>query len=130
PIVGRAVHRAVLAHRGHDHPVYQEEVAEPERREERRRWRADGYGYAALLAGPRGEPAVHVADELGIADLQVVVRDPQAPREQVEGELDRHEIHVALGALEPLETDLRGALQALDHRSPLRLVRRQRGGDV
>ena len=56
--------------------------------------------------------------------------DPQAPGEQVEGELDRREIHVALGVFEPLQAHLRRALQALDRWAPLGLVRIERGGHV
>src|SRR2546422_9109646 len=99
--------RAVLAHRGHDHAVHEQEVPQTERREQRWRRRVAGHVQAALLGRPGGEPAIHPLDELRIADLQVVVGDPQAPGQQVEGELDWHEIHVALGVLEPLEADLR-----------------------
>src|SRR5213593_107866 len=34
PIVGRAVHGAVLAHRGHDHAVHEQHVPQPKRREQ------------------------------------------------------------------------------------------------
>src|SRR3989454_12116028 len=63
-------------------------------------------------------------------ELQVVVSDPKASGQQVEGELNGREVHIALGVLEPLQTDLRGALQALHRGAPLRLVRCERGGDV
>src|SRR2546425_7533855 len=41
------------------------------------------------------------------------MRDPEAPGQQVKRELDRLEVHVALGVLEPLQADLRRPLQAL-----------------
>src|SRR5438445_8465316 len=44
-------------------------------------------------------------DEAGITELQVVVGDPKASGQQVEGELNGREVHIALGVLEPLQTD-------------------------
>ena len=76
----------------------------------------------------RGDPFVHARDKLRIAHPQVLVRDAQPPRQQRERELERLERHVALGVLEPLEGRLRGALQALDRRSP-RAPRRRASAD-
>src|SRR5438445_12818774 len=67
-------------------------------------------------------------DEAGITELQVVVSDPKASGQQVEGELNGREVHIALGVLDPLQTDLRGALRALHRGAPLGLVRCERGG--
>ena len=50
------------------------------------------------------------------------MRDAQAARQQRERELERLEVHVAFGVLEPLQAGLRGALQALDRRATLALV--------
>ena len=75
-----------------------------------------------------GEPAIHGGDERGIARLEILVAQPQAARQQAEGELGRLEPAViALGLLEPLEAGLRRALQRLHLRPPLGLVRGQRG---
>src|SRR2546427_4958895 len=105
PISRRAILRAVLAHRGYDHPVHQQEVSQPERREQGRWGRVARHVHAALLDRPCGEPAVHALDELRIAQLQVVVGDSQAAGEQVEGELQRLEGQIALGVLEPLRSE-------------------------
>src|SRR2546425_7221441 len=47
----------------------------------------------------------HALHELRIAQLQVVVRDPEAAGEQVEGELRWLEVHIPLGVLEPLRSE-------------------------
>ena len=86
--------------------------------------------YAGLVLGLRGVPRVDALHELRIADLQVVVRDPQTAREEIERELRRLEAHVPLGVLEPLQAHLCRALQALDCRPPLGLVLGERGAHV
>ncbi len=66
------------------------QLAQPERREHRRRNARGRTGerHAALLGGLLGEPPVHRRDEPGIADLEVLVGDAQAARQQAERELD------------------------------------------
>jgi hypothetical protein len=56
--------------------------------------------------------------------------DSQTSRQKIERELQRLEIHVALGVLEPLQADLCCTLQALHCRSPLGFVRGERRRDV
>ena len=131
PVVRRAVIGRVLAHRRDDDPVGQDELAQPERYEHGRRHRLGGNGHLALVGGLRREPAVHRLDELGVADLEVVVRDAQAAGEQAEGELERLEPSVvALGLLEPLEAHLGRPLDRLHLGPPLLLVGVERAGDV
>ena len=57
------------------------------------------------------------------------MRDAEAAGEQVEGELERLGVVVALHRFEPLEARLGGALEALHLRPPAGLVRRERGGN-
>ena len=117
----------VLAHRRDHRPVLEHQLPQPERSEERRRGAGSSETVTRRL--PRRlarEPAVHPRHEFRVADLEVVVGDAQRAGEQVEGELDRRQVHVALGVLEPLEAHLRGALQALHRRDAAR-PRRRRG---
>src|ERR1022692_1575807 len=57
-----------------------------------------------------GEPAVHVGDELGVAQPQVVVGDPAAAGHDVERELVRVLVRALPDVLEPLQAGLRGPL--------------------
>src|SRR3954464_5788654 len=77
-------------------------------------------------AGFPGEPAVHPRDELRVAQLQVVVGDPPAAGDDVEGELLGGLPDVLADVLEPLEAGLPRARGGEPHRPSLRLVRRQR----
>src|SRR3989454_427995 len=131
PVAGGPVLGRVLAHRRDDDAVGEHEVAQPERREHRRRGRLGGDAEAALVSRLGREPAVHRLHELGVADPEVLVGDAQAAREQAEGELDRFQpAVVALGLLEPLEAHLGRPLRALHQRPPLVLVGRQGAGDL
>src|SRR5215471_4494667 len=66
--------------------------------------------HARLLRRAPREPAIHLRHEPGVAEPQVLVRDAEAAGEERERELDRVQIHVALGVFEPLEARLRRAL--------------------
>ena len=91
PVVRRAVLGRVLAHRRDDDPVRQHEVAQPERREHRRRGGPARRGTPLCRAASLGEPAVDRRDEAGVAHLEVLVGDAEAPREEAERELERLE---------------------------------------
>ena len=85
---------------------------------------------AALSGRTLREPPIHGRDEAGVAHLEVLVRDAEAPREEAHRELDRLEALVPLRRLEPFEAHLGGALEALDLRPPLCLVGREGRRDV
>src|SRR5690606_19876429 len=117
-VAGEAVHGGVHVH-GRDHdPVVQLHGAQPEGVEHGRprggAGRLPGGGPGRLPRPVRrdlsGEPLVHARDELGVAQAQVVVGDPAAAGEQVEGELDRCGVDVAGDVLEPLQAGPCGAL--------------------
>ena len=122
-VVRKAVDRGVHAHRRDDDAVRDDELAESERREHRggARLRAGG----ALLV-----PGANVLGEGRVAELQVVERDPLAPREEAERELRRIELAVALHVLEPHEAVLRRLLRALDDRPACLLVGLERLRDA
>ena len=130
PIVDRAVLGRVLAHGGDDDAVLQHELAQAEGREHG--WgRIRRHVDAGLVGRLGGEPAVDLADEGGIAQLEVLVTDAQRAREQAEGELDRLEPRViALAFLEPALAHECRALQRLDLGPVPRLVVGECGGDV
>ena len=125
PVVRQPVVRPVLAHRGHHDPVGQHQLAEPVGREQRRRAGIERHGAPALPAGLLGEPAVHLRHQGRIAKPQVLVGDAEASGEQVEGELERLGVVVALRRFEPLEARLGGALEALHLGPPAGLVARR-----
>ena len=72
---------------------------------------ARGARDAALLGGAAGEPVVDGGHQRRVAQRQVLVGDAQAAGQQAEGELQRLEVAVALGLLEPLEAGLGRALE-------------------
>ena len=127
PVVGMPVVRPVLAHRGHHDPVGQHQLAEPVGREQRRRAGIERHGAPALRAGLLGEPAVHLRHQGRVAEPQVLVGDAEASGEQVEGELERLGVVVALRRFEPLEAGLGRALEALHLGTPAGLVAGERG---
>ena len=116
PVVG-----PVLAHRGHHDPVGQHQIPQPVGREQRRRAadRAAPGARSALPACSANQRST-CATQRRVAKPQVLVGDAEAAGEQVEGELERLGVVVALGGLEPLEAGLRGPLQALHLRTPRR----------
>ena len=130
PIVGRPVLRRVLTHRRNDHPIGQYQLAQPERREQRWRRRVAGDGATALSSRLLSEPAIDPGHEGGIAGLEVVVTDPETPRQQVESKLRGFEVHVSLGVLEPFQADLGGALKAFNLRTASGLVGSQCRRDI
>ena len=137
PVVRRPVLRRVLAHGRDDDPVPQLEFPEPERGEEGGRSRAGRDAPGGRSSGPRRrirrgplrEPAVDERGEVGVAQREVGVGDPEAARDEVEGELHGFRLQETLRALEPFETRLGRPLHALDLGPAGRLVGRQRGSD-
>src|SRR5436190_1165021 len=59
------------------------------------------------------EPAVHRVAKAGVAELQVVVGDPAATGEELEGELHRFEAEVAFDGLEVGLAFAGGSLEGL-----------------
>jgi hypothetical protein len=116
-VARRAVHRAVHVHRRDDDAVVQLQLAQAQRHEHRRPRRA------AVLPGEGG---VDVGNEARIAQLQLAVGDAPAAGQQIEREDPRRLADVARDALEPFAAAVRRALGALDDRSPLALVGRER----
>ncbi len=129
PIIGKPVIRPVLAHRGDYDPVRQHQLAEPIGREQWRRGGIDRHGAPALPAGLLGEPAVHLPHQSRIAKPQVFMGDAETSGEQVEGELERLGVMVALRRFEPLEARLSRPLEALHLWPPAGLVAGERIGN-
>ena len=100
-------------------PILEPRAAQFERRERRRR-----------RDGPPAEPRVKSSRELWIPDTQRRVRDPAAPRQQVERELDRLEVRVARDATEVRGALARRLLRTLDERHALQLVVDERRGEI
>ena len=72
-----------------------------------------------MAAGLPGEPAIDRVTEMGIAQPEIIVGDPAAAREQLEGELHRFKVEVTLDRLEVGLTLLGGTLKYLDDRFAL-----------
>src|SRR2546422_2657362 len=121
PVIGHPVLRDVLAHRRDNDATGQPEIAEPKWREHRGR-RGTGDWGMALPSRLFSVPLIDRLDKLRVAHLQIVVRNAQTARQQIEGKLERLEVHVPLGILEPLETHLCRALEALDSGSTLGFI--------
>ncbi len=115
PALGGHGHRAL----GQPEPIVEADAAQLERRERGRRRDC-----------PAAEPRVERARELRVADAERRVRDPAAPRQQVERKLDRLEMRVARDATEVRGALARRLLCPLDERPALELVVDERGGDV
>ena len=126
-VTGQAILGHVHVHRGHDHPVDQLQVPQPERLEHRRAHLAGTHPARGLVPG---EPAVHRRDELRVADPQVVVGDPAAPGDDVERELDRVLPGVLAQVLEPLQAGLRRPLSGQHHGPAFFFIGLQRGADL
>ena len=79
-----------------------------------------------MLSGPARhrprEPCIDLGDELRIPQAQVVVGDPAAAGEDVEGELQGILVDVLPEVLEPFEARLRGSLCRHDHGFALGLI--------
>ncbi len=97
-------------------------VAQAEWGEQGWRWRVERHRLAALLLCALCEPAVHLSHEGGISYPEIVVGNPQASGQEIEGELDRLQVHVPLGVLEPLQAHLGRALETLDGGAPFSLI--------
>ncbi len=123
----RAIAGRVHIHRRDDDPVLELQVAQPDRLEHRRNDLARAQ--PAPLAVGR-EPRVDARGELRITQPQVLVGDPAAPGDDVEGELLGVLVRVLTEVLEPFQAGLRGALGGLDDRAALGLVGGQGGIDV
>ena len=80
--------------------------------------------------GASAEPRVQRARELRVAHTERRMRDPAAPRQQVETELDRLEVRVARDPPEVRGTLAGRVLRALDVRLALQLVVDERGGQI
>ena len=127
PFVRHTILGDVLAHRRDDDAITQYHVTQLERRKHGWRCVVRGAWYVGLLLRLVGIPLIDRLDKFGVAHLQVVMRDPETTCQQVERELKRLEVHVPFRILEPLQTYLRGALQALDGGTTFGFVSRQRG---
>ena len=123
PVVGRAVLRRVLAHRGDDDAIRKFEGAERQRDEGGAR---GGGAVHDRLTVRLGEPARGTVDEHRIAHRQVVVRDPPRAGHQVEGERRGVLPLETLDLLEPRLAHDRGALELFDVGAPRGLVGRER----
>jgi len=95
----------------------------------RKGWNIGGVAAASSRVGCglalSREPDVDLAHELRVAQAQVVVRDPAAPRQEVERELHRILVDVLSEILEPFEARLRSSLSRHNHRlcAPPRMPR-------
>jgi hypothetical protein len=96
--------RRVLRHRRHHDAIDELQVAQLERQEHRRQC-------ASATPTRFASRARHVADEAGVAQLEIVVTDALTAGEQAVRELQRLEIRVTRDVLEPLHAVARRALQ-------------------
>jgi hypothetical protein len=109
PVAGHAVDRGVLVHRRHDHSVFYHQIAQAERREHRHRGILE-VDVEALLFDFAGIPAVNLAHEGRVPELEVLPGDLLGARHHAEGELRRLHVPIALQVLEPGERHVRGVL--------------------
>ena len=127
PVLRDAVLRGVLAHRTDDDTIRQRQLAQRERREDRRRRGLPGrYGHSARSRHLHR----HVAHEGRVAQREVVVRDAPGAGHEVEREERRRLVDVPRRVLEPLEARLCSPLRPDDVHVPLLLVRGERGAHL
>lgn len=113
-VSGDAVLGGVHVHRRDDDPVAQGQSTQVEGGEHRR------------CGGRAAEVALDGVGERGVPQPQIVVGDPAAAGEQIEGELPGRLVEVAAEVLEPAQTGGGSALRGLDDRAALLLVRGER----
>ena len=129
PVVRQPVLRRVLAHRRHDDAVLQGQAAQAERLEHRRE-RLCGLGREAERTDVARHDPIHLVDELGRAQREVVVGDRLRTRHQAERKARRVHVPETVDVLEPHQRDVGRVLGLFHLVAPPRLEVRERGGHI
>ena len=129
PVVRQSVLRRVLAHRRHDDAVLQRQAAQAERLEHRRE-RLCGLGREAERTDVARHDPIHLVDERGRAQREVVVGDRLRARHQAERKARRIHVPETVDVLEPHQRDVGRVLGLFHLVAPPRLEVRERGGNV